>query len=98
MVNVKIDEDTLIDMLMDRVAFWTNDSDTLDLYEQYYTNAVWGGVFDGAELDVMAIVDNDYVNWLDVITEEDFENYNIEDENDERIVAHSNEMYLIYCG
>ncbi len=98
MVNVKIDEDTLIDMLMDRVAFWTNDSDTLDLYEQYYTNAVWGGVFDGAELDVMAIVDNDYVNWLDVITEEDFENYNIEDENDERIVARSNEAYLIYCG
>ncbi len=98
MISVRIDEDTLIEMLMDRVRFWTDNPDTLDLYEQYYSNAVWGGVFDGADLDVMGVVDNDYVNWLDVITEDDFENYHIEDENDERIMAHSNGLYLVYCG
>jgi hypothetical protein len=36
-----------------------------------YENYVDGGVFDGGDFDVMAIVDNDYVNWCDVISEGD---------------------------
>lgn len=98
MISVMIDEDKLIDMLLERLGFWTDDPDTLKLYEMYYENMVYGGCFDGAELDIMAIVDNDYVNWLDVISAEDFDNYNIEDENDERIVAHYNGLFLVYCG
>lgn len=34
MVTVQIDEDDLLDMLMDRVAEWTNDTEVRDLYEK----------------------------------------------------------------
>ena len=98
MINVMIDEDDLFNMLMDRVEFWTTDSRVLDLFGQYYDNMIQAGCFDGTELNIMSIVDNDYVNWLNVISKEDFENYNIEDENDERIVAHSDGLFLVYCG
>lgn len=87
MVNVRIDEDDVIDMLLDRLNYWTDDIVTHKLYEGYYERMVYDGCFDGMELNVMSIVDNDYVNWLDVITEEDFENYHIDDEYDERIEA-----------
>lgn len=98
MVTVRIEEEDLLEMLMDRVRFWTDDPDCLDLFEMYYDNMIQGGAFDYCDFNVMAIVDNDYVNWLDVISEEDFENYHIEDENDERIVAHNNGLFLVYCG
>lgn len=102
MVTVRIEEDDLLDMLMERVGFWTDDSITLELFEQYYENMVYEGCFEGAELNIMSIVDNDYVNWLDVVYEEDFDGYHIEDENDERIVAKTKDgdenVYLVYCG
>lgn len=102
MVNVRIDEDTMLDMLMDRLSFWTEDDVYHKLFEQYYYNLIYGGCFDGIEFDVMEIVDNDYVNWLDVITKEDFENYNIEDENDYHIETSYNDgeetYYLINCS
>lgn len=98
MVTVRIEEENLLEMLMDRVRFWTEDPDYLALFEMYYDNMIQGGAFDYSDFDVMVIVDNDYVNWLNVISKEDFENYNIEDENDERIVAHNNGLFLVYCG
>ena len=73
MITVKIDEDDLLDMLMDRVGYWTDDKDTLDLFEQYYDHMVNGGCFDGAELDIMSIVDNDYINNTTIVTREEFE-------------------------
>ena len=98
MVTVRIEEENLLEMLMNRVRFWTEDPDYLALFEMYYDNMIQGGAFDYCDFDVMVIVDNDYVNWLNVISKEDFENYNIEDENDERIVAHNNGLFLVYCG
>ncbi len=62
MITVKIDEDELLNMLMDRVERWTDDPDTLELFEKFYENRINGGYFDDAELDIMSIVDNDYVN------------------------------------
>ena len=102
MVTVKIDEDTLLDMLMDRLAFWTDDYITEELYRQYYCDMISDGCFEGAELDVNNIVDNDYVNWLDVIYEDEFRNYNIKDTEDDRIVAYTfdneeQKVYLIQC-
>lgn len=67
MITVQIDEDDLLDMLMDRVADWTNDVEIRDLYEEMYRNYVDGGVFEGAELNIMSIVDNDYVNYCSVL-------------------------------
>ena len=68
MITVKIDEDTLLDILMNRVEHWTDDTDTLELFEKFYENRIDGGCFDGAELDIMMIVDNDYINNTSITT------------------------------
>ncbi len=97
MITVKIDEDVLLEMLMDRVEFWTDDELTRSLFRDYYEDTIAGGCFDGCELDIRSIVDNDYVNNLITVSEEDFKQYGIEDETDDKIVA-SNEyadLYLI---
>lgn len=73
-VTVSIDEDTLVDLLVDRVEYWTDDRDIIELYRDYYSNAVWGGCYEGSDLDIMSIVDNDYVNNLSIITEEEYNN------------------------
>lgn len=65
---VRIDEDTAIEMLMDRVHFWTDDDIVCELYHKMYENYVYNGCFDGGEFDIMKIVDNDYVNYCDVIS------------------------------
>ena len=71
MVTVQIDEDDLLEMLMERVAVWTNDTEVRDLYEEMYSSYVNGGCFEGAELNIMSIVDNDYVNYCSTICKED---------------------------
>lgn len=97
MITIKIDEDTLLDMLMDRVEFWASDEDVIDLYRDYYEGLVDSGCFEGCELDIMSIVDNDYVNNLTTISKEDFEQWGIESEIDDKIVAFNEEkdLYLI---
>lgn len=67
------DNDLALDMLMDRLDFWTDDTTTKELYEQMYEHAIDEGLFDGGEFNVMSIVDNDYVNWCTVYEEEDEE-------------------------
>lgn len=73
MLNVKIDEDKALDLLMDRVAHWTDDEDVQELYKQMYENYIFGGCFDGIDFDVMLIVDNDYINYCKVICKGDAE-------------------------
>lgn len=68
---VNIDNDTALEMLMERVEYWTNDNTTYRLYEIMYEHYIDGGVFDGGDFDVMSIVDNDFVNWCTVIIEGD---------------------------
>ena len=68
---VKIDESRAVDMLLERLEYWTDDLTTYRLYEAMYENYVWSGCFDGGEFDIMAIVDNDYVNYCTVIEEGD---------------------------
>lgn len=57
-INVLLDEDYVVDLLVKRVEFWTQDEDIIDLYRKMYENIV--DCFNGAELDVMKIVDRDY--------------------------------------
>lgn len=96
MINVRIDEDDLLDMLMNRVSFWTDDDDTLELFSMKYQRDIEEGFYNGAELDVMAIVDNDYINWFDVVHDDDLDNYI--DDVEERIEASYNGWNLVYCG
>lgn len=71
MIKVMIDEGTALDMLMERVEYWTEDTDTIKLFEQMYENYLDCGVFECVEFDVMQIVDNDYINYCDVVTPSD---------------------------
>ena len=73
MVTVKIDEADLLDMLVDRVGYWTTDEDVKELYSKYYENMVYGGCFEAAELDISSVVDNDYVNYLTTVDREEYE-------------------------
>lgn len=68
---VNIDNNMALDMLMNRLVDWTDDYTTYRLYEQMYESYIDGGVFDGSSFNVMAIVDNDYVGWCDVISDGD---------------------------
>ena len=97
MVTVTIDEDTLLEMLLDRLEFWTSDESLINLYRDYYKGLVYSGCFEGCNLDIMSIVDNDYVNNLTTISKEDFEQWDIESEVDDKIVAFNEEkdLYLI---
>ena len=102
MVTVKIDEDVLLDMLDTRLNEWWNPSDiAAELFHDYYESLVYSGAFEGIELDVSAIVDNDWVNNLSVIDETEFDNYSIEDEEDDRIILskedhNGTKWFLVY--
>ena len=67
MITVRINKETALEMLVDRVAYWTEDNDVIDLFSQMYENYIWGGCFDGSEFDVNKIVDNDYINNCSVL-------------------------------
>ena len=97
MVTVTIDENTLLEMLLDRLEFWTSDEDVINLYRDYYEGLVYSGCFEGCNLDIMMVVDNDYTNNLATISKEDFEQWGIESEVDDKIVAFNEEkdLYLI---
>lgn len=63
---VEIDDSTALEMLVDRVKFWDDDSLVVALYEEMYENMIDNGFFNGGEFDVNSIVDNDYVNWCTI--------------------------------
>lgn len=75
MINIKIDETTALDMLVERVEYWTDDKDIVALYQKMYENFIDGGVFESMEFDPMGIVDNDWVNYCGVIAagDQDFD-------------------------
>ena len=91
MVTVQIDESDLLDMLVERVKYWTDEKSTVDLFAGYYQSMIDGGCFDGAYLNVSLIVDNDYNNNLSVYD-------SIEKAcNDFNCTAEElNNMYIIY--
>ena len=73
MVTVKIKENDLLEMLMDRVEQWNNTTTALNLYEKMYESEIEAGCFEGAEIDVNLIVDNDVINYCNIIEEGDSE-------------------------
>jgi hypothetical protein len=68
---VKVDEDDLLEMLMERVEYWTYDWVVNALFRQMYESYISCGAFEGMELDIPQIVDNDYVNNCNVVGEGD---------------------------
>lgn len=70
MITVNIDENTLLEMLSDRVKAW-RDGEIADLFVKMYENQIDSGCFEGCDFDPMVIVDNDVVNYCSVIEEGD---------------------------
>lgn len=70
---VKIEEEQALEMLVERVKFWTKDTEIIDLYEKMYENYIYSGVFDGREFDINVIVDNDYINYTRIVSQGDEE-------------------------
>ena len=71
MINIKIDEERLLDLLNQRVEHWTDDRDVQILYEEMYENYIQSNRFEGMEIDINVIVDNDYINYCDIICDDD---------------------------
>lgn len=67
MVTVKIKENDLLEMLMYRVEQWNSTTTALNLYEKMYESEIEAGCFEGAEIDVNLIVDNDVINYCNII-------------------------------
>lgn len=70
MINVNIDEDTLLELLSNRVRAW-RDGEVAELFDKMYENEVENSCFEGCTFDPMIIVDNDIVNYCTVIEEGD---------------------------
>ena len=73
MVNVKIDESVLLETLVDRVEFWNRSEVEVDLYKKMYESEIEAGCFEGAEIEVSTIVDNDVINYCNIVEEGDSE-------------------------
>ena len=98
MINVLIEATTLLDMLTDRVEYLTTDSDTRELFENYYREQIENGGFEGCELDINVTVDNDYVNYFRVM-EKDDPDYEWALENPDRIYGQlDNGTILVYMA
>ena len=98
MINVKIHETTLLNLFMERLEYWTTDTDVLELYKSYLKELIDCGCFEGAELYVDMIVDNLYVNDTAVTDREGLSNqYNIDVNDYDKILAsdEDNDLYLV---
>ena len=99
MINVKIDKYDLLELLLDRLEFWNKDTEVKKLYEVYYSELIDNGCFNGAELDIKFIVDNDYVNNYEIYDSiEDIMRAFNDDEEErtrDRIVAECDGLYLV---
>lgn len=70
-IEVKIEKNDALNMLVERVEYWTQDKDEIALFEKMYDDYIFNGCFDDGEFDVMSIVDNDWVNYTAIIRPED---------------------------
>lgn len=71
-ITITIDEADFLDMLVDRVKDWTDNPNTIELFEEYYDHLVYSGYFEGSSRSIAEIVDNDYCNNTSIVTEEEY--------------------------
>lgn len=97
MINVRIHENTLLILLMDRLEYWTTNKDILALYEDYLKELIDYGCFDGDELDVDVIVDNLYINDTTIMDREMLYDNDIEVDNCDKVLAKNEDkdLYLV---
>lgn len=71
-ITVKMSTNDLYNLFYDRLKVWRNeDSKDFKLFMKYYERCINDGIFEDMELDIMQIVDNDVINWCNVIESDD---------------------------
>ena len=97
MINVQIDETTLLNLFMDRLEYWTTDSDATELFEEYLDNMIQSGCFDGAELDINLIIDNLYINDTTIMDKEELDKNEIDADDFDKVLAKNEDkdLYLV---
>ena len=97
MINVQINETDLLDLFMNRLEFWTSDSDTIELYKEYIENLINDGCFEGWELDVNLFIDNLYVNDTTTMDKKELDSNNIDIDDWDKILVKNEEvdLYLV---
>ncbi len=97
MINVQFDETDLLDLLMNRLKFWTTDTDVLELYRDYLESLIDGGCFEGQTLDIRVIIDNLYINDTAIMDKEELDKNNIDIDDYDKILAKNedNDLYLV---
>ena len=97
MINVQVNEKDLLDLLMQRVEYWTKDANTLNLYEQYLKDLIDGGCFEGANLDIYLLIDNLCINNTLIMDKEDLKNNDIDINDSEKVLVKDidNDLYLV---
>lgn len=92
LVNVQMERYELLELLMDRVKYWKEDQDIIDLYEKMYSNYIDNNAFCNITLNVMDIVDNDIINYCEVITKQEYPN-----DFEKLLELYHNDEYDISC-
>lgn len=62
MITLELDEDDVLELLENRLRFWTSDKEYINLFMKYYKDLILSGYFEGIRLDLKVLVDNDYLN------------------------------------
>lgn len=75
MVKVLMDKEDALGLLIDRVKFWKKDDVEVDLFAKMYEDYLDNGIFENTEFNVKSIVDNDVINYCEVVSkgDDDFE-------------------------
>ena len=97
MINAQIDEEQLLNLLMRRMQYWTNDANALNLYEQYLRDLINGGCFEGANLNISMLIDNLYINETQIMDKDELKSDGIDINNSEKVLARDidNDLYLV---
>lgn len=70
-ITVKMEKDTLLNLLSERLNFWNLDKKDYDLYMSMYERYIDNDLFSEIEFNVKVIVDNDVNNYCSIIDKED---------------------------
>lgn len=97
MVNVQINEATLLNLFMDRLEYWASDNDVLELYESHLKDLIDCGYFEDSELDIDLFIDNLYINDTSIMNKKELlENY-IDIYDEDKVLARNEDkdLYLV---
>ncbi|MGX3045789.1 hypothetical protein [Helicobacter sp. T3_23-1056] len=70
LISVKIESEEFVELLVDRLKFWTQDEEIIEAFEKMWLENAESGAFCNSsvsKMGIMQIVDNDWVNWVSVI-------------------------------